>query len=163
MIHDLRKRQMLKIPPANSQPGTVSCTQPSVQKCDVNCCFSVRDGASPNYLHSLYTGKNEPMLSTYFRKENLPLLDAFPLSLNKLKSLLMWIKRRFIEYKINHLAISQTRHLSVLAHTSFHSVKKQGLPNHPSVKYTKPKCLLLWCLFNAPRGLKNKHLVSGFQ
>lgn len=127
MVHDpwSWEKADAKTPPANSQPGTVSCTQPSVQ----NVMWIVVSVLEMELLQTTSTlctlSKNEPMLSTYFRKENLPLLDAFLSVLNKLKSLLMWIKGRFIEYKINHLAISQTRHLSVLAHTSFHSVKKQ--------------------------------------
>lgn len=127
MVHDpwSWEKADAKTPPADSQPGTVSCTQPSVQ----NVMWIVVSVLEMELLQTTSTlctlSKNEPMLSTYFRKENLPLLDAFLSVLNKLKSLLTWIKRRFIEYKINHLAISQTRHLSVLAHASFHSVKKQ--------------------------------------
>lgn len=127
MVHDpwSWEKADAKTPPADSQPGTVSCTQPSVQ----NVMWIVVSVLEMEFLQTTSTlctlSKNEPMLSTYFRKENLPLLDAFLSVLNKLKSLLTWIKRRFIEYKINHLAISQTRHLSVLAHASFHSVKKQ--------------------------------------
>ena len=127
MVHDpwSWEKADAKTPPADSQPGTVSCTQPSVQ----NVMWIVVSVLEMELLQTTSTlctlSKNEPMLSTYFRKENLPLLDASLSVLNKLKSLLTWIKRRFIEYKINHLAISQTRHLSVLAHASFHSVKKQ--------------------------------------
>ena len=129
-------------------------------KCDVNCCLCQRRSFSNLPPLSLYWVKMSPC----FRKENLPLLDAFLSVLNKLKPLLTWIKSGFIECKINHTAISQTRHLSVLAHTSFHSIKKQKV-SQTIHQWIIPNANVFCCdvCFKCLKRPENKHLVSGFQ